>query len=111
MHTLEHFGDPVCVSDNIHPKIMLNRGPTMQEKRSTYKDCHKTFACRTGHRHTLVHVHSSFLCYVVLGRLSPPLLLKSRVLPVTEAAFTLLIVKHRGFYIKVPATSLFSVAA
>lgn len=110
MHSLEHFGDPVCVNDNINLKIILNREPTMQQKRSTYKNCHKTFARCTGCRHTLVHLHSSFLCYVVLSGVSSPLLLKNRVLPVSETAFILIIVKHRGFYIKLSAISLFGVA-
>lgn len=110
VHTLEHFGDPLCVSDNTHLKTMLNKGPTMQEKRFAYKNCSKTFACCTGYRHTLVHLHSSFLCHVMLSGLSSPLLLKNSVLSVSEAAFILLIVKHRGFYMKVSATSLFGVA-
>lgn len=110
LHTLEHFGDLFCVNDNIHLKIILNRKPTMQEKRSTYKNCHKIFACCTGYRHTLVHLHSSFLSYVMLSGLSSPLLLKNRMLPLSEAAFILIISKHRGFYIKVSATPLFSAA-
>lgn len=45
---------------------------------------------------------------VELSGLSPPLLLKHRVLPVSEAAFILFVGKHRMTYINLSATSLFS---
>lgn len=91
---------------------MLNRGLLCQKrKRSTYNNCHKTFACCTGLRHTLVHLQISVLRYVMSSSLSSPLLLKSSVLPVGESAFVLITDKHRGYYINISAASLFSVAA
>lgn len=68
-----------------------------EKKRSTYIKCHKPFPCSTGYRHTSVHLHSSFLCYVMLSGLSSSLLLRNGVLSLWEDAFIFFIFKQ--FYI------------